>query len=75
MSAVGAPPAAPRPSSGAPRRRHTARWVAAVVLLALVVVAIVAATSFRATREIALAQGQVVRYDGHSFVFEGLRTV
>ncbi len=48
-----------------------------VVHLGVVVLAmgLVAATSFRATREIALAQGQVVRYDGHSFVFEGLRTV
>ena len=26
-------------------------------------------------RELALAQGQVVHYDGHTFVFEGLRTV
>ncbi|HEX4081696.1 MAG TPA: cytochrome c-type biogenesis CcmF C-terminal domain-containing protein, partial [Acidimicrobiales bacterium] len=48
-----------------------------VVHLGVVVLAmgLVAATSFRATREIALAQGQVVRYDGHTFVYEGLRTV
>jgi cytochrome c-type biogenesis protein CcmF len=48
-----------------------------VVHLGVVVLAmgLVAATSYRATREIALAQGQIVRYDGHTFVFEGLRTV
>jgi len=48
-----------------------------VVHLGVVVLAVglVAATSFRAQTELALARGQLVRYDGHTFVFEGLRTV
>jgi thiol-disulfide isomerase/thioredoxin len=52
VSAVQAPPAASPPASGG-RRRHTARWVAGIVLLALVVVAIVAATrpSYQATQQ------------------------
>lgn len=52
MSALGAegrtddqvPMPAPVGGGPAPRRRHTARWVAGAVLLALVVVAVVAAT-------------------------------
>ncbi|MGH9093146.1 MAG: heme lyase CcmF/NrfE family subunit, partial [Acidimicrobiales bacterium] len=46
-----------------------------VVHLGVVVLAVglVAATSFRATTELALRRGQVVTYDGHTFQFEGLR--
>ncbi|MGA2472933.1 MAG: heme lyase CcmF/NrfE family subunit [Acidimicrobiales bacterium] len=43
-----------------------------VVLLA---VGVIAATSYRHQAELALHQGTVVSYDGHSFEFEGLRTV
>ncbi|MHB8220061.1 MAG: heme lyase CcmF/NrfE family subunit [Acidimicrobiales bacterium] len=48
-----------------------------VVHLGVVVLAVglVAATSFRAQTELALQQGQLVHYDGHTFVFEGIRTV
>ncbi len=48
-----------------------------VVHLGVVVLAVglVAATSFRAQTELALAQGRLVHYDGHTFVFEGIRTV
>ncbi len=43
-----------------------------VVLLA---VGVIAATSYRHQAELALHQGTVVSYDGHSFEFDGLRTV
>ena len=43
-----------------------------VVLLAL---GVIAATSYRHQAELALHQGTVVSYDGHSFEFQGLRTV
>ncbi len=43
-----------------------------VVLLA---VGVIAATSYRHSAELALHQGTVVTYDGHTFEFEGLRTV
>jgi cytochrome c-type biogenesis protein CcmF len=43
-----------------------------VVLLA---VGVIAATSYRHQSELALHRGTAVTYDGHSFVFEGLRTV
>ena len=43
-----------------------------VVLLA---VGIIAATSYRHQAELALHKGTVVRFDGHRFEFEGLRTV
>ncbi|MGH9110367.1 MAG: heme lyase CcmF/NrfE family subunit [Acidimicrobiales bacterium] len=48
-----------------------------VVHLGVVVLAIglVAATSFRAQSELALHRGTAVRYDGHTFLFEGLRNV
>lgn len=48
-----------------------------VVHLGVVVLALglVAATSFRAQSELVLRPGQVVQFDGHSFVFEGVRTV
>ena len=48
-----------------------------VVHLGVVVLAIglVAATSFRAQAELVLRPGKVVRFDGHTFVFEGVRTV
>ncbi len=43
-----------------------------VVLLA---VGVIAATSYRHQAELPLHQGSVVTYDGHTFEFEGLRTV
>jgi len=43
-----------------------------VVLLA---VGVIAATSYRHQAELALHRGSVVSYGGHSFTFEGLRTV
>ena len=43
-----------------------------VVLLA---VGVIAATSYRHSAELALHQGTVVTYDGHTFEFEGLHTV
>jgi cytochrome c-type biogenesis protein CcmF len=43
-----------------------------VVLLA---VGVIAATSYRHSAELALPQGTVVTYDGHTFAFEGLKTV
>jgi cytochrome c-type biogenesis protein CcmF len=43
-----------------------------VVLLA---VGVIAATSYRHQSELALHRGAVVAYDGHSFQYEGLRTV
>jgi len=43
-----------------------------VVLLA---VGVIAATSYRHQAELALHRGTPVTYDGHRFVFEGLRTV
>jgi cytochrome c-type biogenesis protein CcmF len=43
-----------------------------VVLLA---VGVIAATSYRHQAELALHRGTAVTYDGHRFVFEGLRTV
>ncbi len=43
-----------------------------VILLA---VGIAAATSFAQRTELALTPGQSVRFDGHQFTFEGLRTV
>ena len=48
-----------------------------VVHLGVVVLAVglVAATSFRATAEIALPEGQVVHYDGHTLEYLGLRYV
>jgi cytochrome c-type biogenesis protein CcmF len=48
-----------------------------VVHLGVVVLAvgIIAATSYRHQAELALHQGSVVTYDGHTFEFEGLRTV
>jgi cytochrome c-type biogenesis protein CcmF len=48
-----------------------------VVHLGVVVLAVglIAATSFRQQAELVLRPGQVARYDGHTFVFEGLRTV
>jgi len=48
-----------------------------VVHLGVVVLAVglVAATSFRSQRELVLQPGQVVHYAGHTFVFEGLRSV
>ncbi|HVX23505.1 MAG TPA: cytochrome c-type biogenesis CcmF C-terminal domain-containing protein [Acidimicrobiales bacterium] len=48
-----------------------------VVHLGVVVLAIglVAATSYRATAEIALPEAKVVHYDGHTFEFLGFRTV
>jgi len=46
-----------------------------VVHLGVVILAVglVAATSFRSTTELALRQGKVVHYDGHTLEFEGLR--
>jgi cytochrome c-type biogenesis protein CcmF len=48
-----------------------------VVHLGVVVLAVglVAATSFRSQTELALRPGHPVAYSGHTFVFEGLRTV
>jgi cytochrome c-type biogenesis protein CcmF len=48
-----------------------------VVHLGVVVLAVglVAATSFRASTQLALRQGQVTTFNGHTFVFEGLRQV
>jgi cytochrome c-type biogenesis protein CcmF len=48
-----------------------------VVHLGVVVLAIglIAATSFRSQAELVLRPGKVVRFAGHTFVFEGLRTV
>ncbi|HXR54625.1 MAG TPA: heme lyase CcmF/NrfE family subunit, partial [Acidimicrobiales bacterium] len=48
-----------------------------IVHLGVVVIAvgITAATSFAQRTELALRPGQPVRFDGHSFVFEGLRRV
>ncbi len=48
-----------------------------VVHLGVVVMAvgIIAATTYRHQTELALAPGQVVHFGGHSFEFEGLRTV
>ncbi len=43
-----------------------------VVLLA---VGVISATSYRHQAELALHRGQAVTFDGHRFVFEGLRTV
>jgi cytochrome c-type biogenesis protein CcmF len=66
--------------------RHGAGWLRGlvgranggmIVHLGVVVLAVglVAATSFRSQTELALREGQVVHYDGHTFVFEGIRTV
>ncbi|MGP8058406.1 MAG: heme lyase CcmF/NrfE family subunit [Acidimicrobiales bacterium] len=48
-----------------------------VVHLGVVVLAVglVAATSFAQRTDLALRRGQVVDFDGHSFVYEGMRTV
>ena len=48
-----------------------------VVHLGVVVLAVglVAATSFRSQAELVLRAGKPVRFAGHTFVFEGLRTV
>ena len=48
-----------------------------VVHLGVVVLAVglVAATSFRSSSQLALRQGRPVSFAGHTFVFEGLRTV
>jgi cytochrome c-type biogenesis protein CcmF len=48
-----------------------------VVHLGVVVLAlgVIAATSYRHQAELALHRGTPVTYDGHRFVFEGLRTV
>jgi cytochrome c-type biogenesis protein CcmF len=48
-----------------------------VVHLGVVVLAVgvIAATSFRSQAELVLRPGEVVRFAGHTFVFEGLRTV
>jgi len=48
-----------------------------VVHLGVVVIAVgvTAATSFAHRGELALAQGRPATFDGHTFVFEGLRTV
>ncbi len=48
-----------------------------VVHLGVVVLAIglIAATSFRSQAELVLRPGKVVRFAGHTFVFEGLRNV
>ncbi len=48
-----------------------------IVHLGVVVLAIgvIAATSYRHQAELALHRGTVVTYDGHTFEFEGLRTV
>jgi len=48
-----------------------------VVHLGVVVLAIglIAATSFRSQAELVLPPGKVVRFAGHTFVFEGLRNV
>ena len=43
-----------------------------VVVLAL---GLIAATSFRHQTELVLREGKPLRYDGHTFVFEGLRQV
>ena len=65
--------------------RHTGVWRGLVgrtnggmvVHLGVVVMAvgIIAATTYRHQTELALSPGQVVHYAGHSFEFEGLRTV
>jgi cytochrome c-type biogenesis protein CcmF len=69
----------------AARTRHVGFWRGVVgrtnggmvVHLGVVVLAvgIIAATTYRHQTELALAPGQVVHFDGHSFEFEGLRTV
>ncbi len=69
----------------ASRRHGTGAWRGLVgranggmvVHLGVVVLAvgIVAATSFLQRTELALRKGQPVRFDGHTFVFEGLRFV
>ncbi len=69
----------------AAKTRHVGLWrgVAGrtnggmVVHLGVVVLAvgIIAATTYRHQTEMALAPGQVVHFDGHSFEFESLRTV
>ena len=41
----------------------------------LLAVGVIAATSYRHQAELPLHEGTVVTYDGHSFEFEGLRTV
>jgi len=48
-----------------------------VVHLGVVVLAVglIAATSFRQQSQLALRRGETVSFDGHQFVFEGLRTV
>jgi len=48
-----------------------------IVHLGVVVIAVglVAATSFRAQRELALRPGVPVHFDGHTFVYQGTRTV
>ena len=48
-----------------------------IVHLGVVVLAVglVAATSFRSQAELVLRPGKLVRFAGHTFVFEGLRTV
>ena len=67
-------------------RRHGAAWWRGlvgranggmVVHLGVVVLAIglIAATSFRSQAELVLRPGKVVRFAGHTFVFEGLRNV
>jgi cytochrome c-type biogenesis protein CcmF len=65
--------------------RHTGVWRGLVgrtnggmvVHLGVVVMAvgIIAATTYRHQTELALGRGQVVHYAGHTFEFEGLRTV
>ncbi|HTX63098.1 MAG TPA: cytochrome c-type biogenesis CcmF C-terminal domain-containing protein, partial [Acidimicrobiales bacterium] len=69
----------------ASRRRGTGAWRGVVgrtnggmvVHLGVVVLAVglVAATSFRSQAELVLRAGKPVRFAGHTFVFEGLRTV
>jgi len=48
-----------------------------VVHLGVIVLAmgVIAATAYRQQTELTLAQGQTVRYDGHTFEFIGLKTV
>jgi cytochrome c-type biogenesis protein CcmF len=48
-----------------------------VVHLGVVIFAVglIAATSFAQRTELALARGKLVRFDGHTFVFEGIRNV
>ena len=48
-----------------------------VVHLGVVVLAVglIAATSFAQRTDLALRRGHLVRFDGHSFVYEGMRTV